>query len=245
MSSNSGSNDDESDRDSIANALSPRDGYFSGSTSRPQDVMVPDPSQSNTPARKEQEALEELEASRAEASPLQASASQAELSGTSSQQPAATFQPSNQSSPTSPTRRNLEYPSRRPADESTPLISNAPPAYYPPLPGSPYHAQHNRSISQTSNGGYDTMGRRSDTFFPDRDPEDLGGEQQPLIREDDDQDGWGSRTKNWIRKNTDKIFKYIILALAFIVAVGFIWDLVVGIKSGRKVCEASCIILLC
>ena len=224
--------DDDSDRESIANALSPRDGYFNGSDSRPRNLIVPDPSQSNSPARKEQEALEELEASRAEARNNRPS--QVGVAESSTQQQAA---PSIQSSPISPTRRHHDIHTSQSADESTPLISSAPPAYSPPLPGSPYHTQHNRNISQASSGNYNSMGRGPDAFFPDRDPEDLGGEQQPLIGADERRDGWGHRAVRWGEENINKIFKYLMLIFVFVMAVGFIWVLVVGIKTNRKVNE--------
>ena len=64
--------DDDSDHESVRNELSPTDGYFNERHTQPQDVLVPDPSQSNSSNDKEREAREQLAASRAETSHTQA-----------------------------------------------------------------------------------------------------------------------------------------------------------------------------
>ena len=171
--------DDDSDHESVRNELSPTDGYFNERHTQPQDVLVPDPSQSNSSNDKEREAREQLAASRAETSHTQApeSSRQQHISQSPVHSPLA-----------SPTQAHLSSSSSPGATESTPLLPSAPPAYSPPAPDSPYHARNNST----------NMGR-PETFFPNRDPEDLGGEQ-PLLGGDPRRRPWRQRAGDWIQE---------------------------------------------
>ena len=221
--------DRESDHESVRNALSPTDGYFNEGHSHPQDVLVADPSQASSISNKEQEAREGLEASRAEASQAQA----AESSTQNLAQGRAT-QPSLQPPIVDPAASDHSTSSNPAASERTPLIPQAPPAYSPPSPGSPYHSGAGND-PQTSNGGYSTMGRQ-EVFFPNRDPEDLGG-QEPLLggegRQNRQRTGW----REWLHEKQNKILKSILLLLAILACIGFVVNLATRYQDGhRKAC---------
>ena len=210
---------DDSDRESMSNALSPTDGYFNERHSQPQDVLVPDPSQSAR-ADKEREVREEIEASRA----------QERSSEPSRAVPQHTRNHSAFSPPTTPSRRHLDLGFEEDShNEASPLLHSAPPAYSPPTSRSPH--QHSRSGSQASAGGYNTMGRPE--LFPSRsEPEDLGG--QSLLASAPRQDGWLDRIGDWVHGNTNKIAKYVLIILALILGIGFIVDALVNMMSYKK-----------
>ena len=220
MASTSGLYDD-SDSESLSNALSPTDGYFNERHSQPQDVHIPNPSQS-TQADKEREAREESEASRSQGP---SSDSWAVSRPTSNH---STFSP-----PPTPARRRVDPVFEdNIQSERTPLLPAAPPAYSPPTPSSPY--QHTRSASQGSAGGYSTMGRH-ELFMPYGEPEDLGGET--LLGGPPRRDGWRQRSGDWLKENTNKIAKYVLILLALSIGIGFIVNIVTNIKGlTRKVC---------
>jgi hypothetical protein len=222
MPPNSGQYDDESDNESISNALSPSDGYFNEAHTHPGDVLIPDPSRGNSSLDKEREAREELASNRSEGQPA----------ATGSRPPQPQAQSPRQSPATSPTRQGLSSTTQA-ATETTPLIPAAPPAYSPPTPGSPYH-QHIRNISEVSTGTYHSMGQPS-RFFPERSPENLGGQDQLLLGQDGDRKSWWKKVSFWLEYSSEKLFKYIILIVALLIGIGFICDLIIGIKSQRGV----------
>ncbi|KAI4141599.1 MAG: hypothetical protein LQ340_007597, partial [Diploschistes diacapsis] len=216
--------DYESDNEDVRNALSPTDGYFNERPSQPLDVLVPDPSQSVSGASKEQEAREELEAHRAETSQAQAQAAQ-----NARQQHVR--QPSvHSSSASSSTGQPLALPAPS-ATEVTPLLPAAPPAYSPPSPDSPYHA-HARSTSHGTGDNYSTMGR-PEVFFPDRDPEDMGG-AEPLLGGERRRDDWRERWTRRIQENRNNIIKLTLLLLAVVAGVGFVVNIATGWKNHRR-----------
>ena len=223
MSGNASLHDDDSDHESLQNALSPTDGYFNERHTQPQDVLVPDPSQTNSQSDKEREAREQLQADRAASAHTQAP---------ESSRPQPIRQPTEQSPVASPTRAHFQPSSRSVDNERTPLLASAPPAYSPPSPGSPYHAR-TFSQAESSNEGNGNMGG-PETFFPNRDPENLGGEQ-PLLGRERRQRSWRKSANQWIHENQNRIMKSILLLLAILAAIGIIWDIATSYEGRKEV----------
>ena len=204
MPSNTGLYSD-SDNESLSAELSPTDGYFNG-RDHPQDVLIPDPSQASSESDKAREAREEAETSRAR---------------DASTSPRRDSQYSPRSIP-SRARFNPVFEDEG-YTETTPLLRSAPPAYSPPASGSTFGTPGSRS-SASGNDNRSSIHNmdRPQIFLPTGGPQDLGGD--PLLggsrRKDDDgwMSQWWKRVMNVIRAGT----KYIVIAIALIVGLGFI-----------------------
>ena len=199
--------DDEADHESINELLSPSDGYFAEGHTHPGEVLVPDPSQGRSHLDKEQEARAEIHATTSGSPSMPARINTSALPSSIARSP--------------PRSTTVVSSSPTGVNESTPLISSAPPAYSPPEPGSPYHQ---RTRSTDTGGIYETMGR-PETFFPNS-AADLGGDRESLLLNDSGEKRWSSRVVRWWEENSYKVFKYIMLALALLVAVSFLVELI-------------------
>ena len=84
---------------------------------------------------------------------------------------------------------------------------------------------------------------RPETFFPNRDPEDLGGDQ-PLLGGDPRRRPWRQRAGDWMQEKQNKIMKTILLLLAVLTGIGFIVNIVTSFKGHREVCNHTSHVLL-
>ena len=202
MPSNSGLYED-SDTDSLANELSPTDGYFNRRPTHPQDVLVPDPSQDNTGnSDKAREARQESENS------------------------AASRRQSHLTTPSTSSGRRIDPAFEEETyTESSPLIPSAPPTYSAATAGRQFAptVSHNPPGGNITDNGHNTMGRQ-EIFLPTGDPEDLGG------RSDGYSDGFGKR--DW-RKQVRSLFKieYLFICVVLAIGVGFITSAILGVVN--------------
>ena len=197
---------DNSDNNSLSDELSPTDGYFNG-RDHPQDVLIPDPSQASSESDKAREAREDAETSRA------------------SDASAARRRDSSQHSPRSIPSRGRFNPvfEDEAHTETTPLLRPAPPAYSPPASGSTFGTPGYRSSASGNDNrsSIHNMGRPQ-IFLPNDGPQDLGGD--PLLggRWRRDGEGWMSQWWKWITNIIRAGTKYIVIAIALVIGIGFI-----------------------
>ena len=196
----------DSDSDSISDELSPTDGYFNG-RDHPQDVLIPDPSQASSESDKAREAREDAETSRA------------------SDASAAPRRDSSQHNPRSIPSRGRFNPvfEDEAHTETTPLLRPAPPAYSPPASGSTFGTPGSRSSASGNDNrsSIHNMGRPQ-IFLPNDGPQDLGGD--PLLDGNwrRDNEGWMSQWWKWITNVIRAGTKYIVIAIALVIGIGFI-----------------------
>jgi hypothetical protein len=112
-----------------------------------------------------------------------------------------------------PSRSLGSLPDEDDVNERTPLISNAPPAY--------------TDIVQDTNTNLEagTMGRET-AFFPNRDPQDLGGAQEPLLDHPQRRNRSSWRAYLTDGNKLGKLLVIICCVLLFLAALGKIVDYV-------------------
>ena len=192
---------ENSDDESLANELSPTDGYFNSRPSHPQDLLIPDPNQNTTAdSDKAREARQESESS-----------------ATSQRRSHRTTPSTTSGRRFDPTFEEETY------TENSPLIPSAPPAYSAATAGNQPAPPvfHPSSNGEVTDNRYNTMGRQ-EIFLPTGEPEDLGG------RSGGDYNGFSKN--NW-RKRVRGFIKiqYIFIIVALAIGAGFITSAILSL----------------
>ena len=226
--SNSGLYDDVSDTASLADDLSPSDGYFN--PRRPyQNTLVQDPSLPSPEEVKTREAREEEEANRA------------------GRYREGHAYASRYTPPPPQRQQSIPYDEELYFDRS-PLIPIAPPAYEAAIAGNHYRPPESGfTPGNGGNGyGYQTMPRRF--FGTQGEPQSMGG---PTGDEDSDPvSGWVIRPSKGLRSycsvgvmgKTLFILRILLVLLAIGVGIGLIADVVSTLHSEKDVVKHGTVI---
>ncbi|MCJ1412642.1 hypothetical protein MMC19_006739 [Ptychographa xylographoides] len=212
---------EDSDDENFSHELSPTDGYFNQRPSHPQDLHVPDPSQTTSETDKAREAQQEREG--------------ADREGSTEHGTFASRRQSHNTSHSTSSRRRLDPEFEEETQtEHSPLIPAAPPTYSAATANRPYTPPRSDSLVGEygrSNRQYDTMGRQ-EIFLPEGDPTSIGEASLPA-RAGGDGRTWKKKAHGCLPNTFRSCCKVMIVLIALMIGMAFVVNAIATIHGHR------------